>query len=143
MENEDRRKADEAFRIRIIEQLSESKVLLLQGKESLRNIEAQLGEHGRHITDIQHTLWGGPGIGDVGLLEQHRKTVRNWAIFTWVGVFILSAFGHIIAPLYNAAISKWAFESVGERWAREQKRPKIRKYIIHESSQPSSSEQVP
>jgi hypothetical protein len=137
MDNEDRRKQDEQFRIRIIEQLSESKTLLLQGKESLRNIEAQLGEHGLRIKEIQQTLWGGPGIGDVGLLELHRKTVRNWAIFIWIGVFILSAVGHIIAPLYNAAVDKWAFNSVGEKWAREQKRPRVRKYIINETPPPS------
>lgn len=130
MPDEDRRKADEQFRIRIIEQLAETKTIVTQGKESLKLIENQLTDHGIKITDIQHALWGGPGIGDIGLLEQHRKTVKRWAIFSWVGVFVLSLIGHLISPIYNKLVADWTYNSVSERWIREQKRPRVRHYKV-------------
>lgn len=138
MIDDERRKHDEQFRIRIIEQLAETKAIVTEGKDSLKSIQRELAEHGSKIVDVQHALWGGPGIGDIGLLEQHRRTVRNWAIFIWIGVGVVSFAGHLISPLYNKFIAEYLYNSVSEKWLREQNRPKVRKYVIHESSSESS-----
>jgi hypothetical protein len=135
--DDERRKNDEAFRLRIIEQQAEIKALLTQADKSLREIHDQLNTHGLKIVDLEHALWGGPGVGDIGLLERHRRLARNWTIAVALSAFLFSALGRIISPLYDKWIADWAFNSVSERWEREQKRPRVTHYHIHETVTPS------
>lgn len=136
MDNEERRKADEAFKFRIIEQNAEIKALVSSTNTRIEELSKDITAHTVAIAEVRYAMWGGPKEADIGLLEKHRKLSRNWTIAMAVCAFLFSALGKIVSPLYNAAISSWAYNSVGERWAREQKRPKNTHYHIHEKITP-------
>lgn len=130
MADDDRRKADESFRYRIIEQQAEIKALLTQSRESLESIKLAQAQQGIKITSIEHTLWGGPGVEDIGILEQHRRLAKNWTIAMAICTFIFSAVGKSVAPLVNKWVNDYIFNSPSEKWRVEQKRPRVRKYVV-------------
>lgn len=140
MPDDDRRKADETFRYRIIEQQAEIKALLTQSREALENIKRTQAEQGLKITGVEHTLWGGPGVGDIGILEQHRRLAKNWTIAMGICTFIFSAVGKSVEPLLQQLVTSWTYNSTSERWLREQKRPKIKRYVIHNTPPPPKEE---
>lgn len=136
MESEDRRKADENFKFKIVEQHAEIKALLSSSNAQIRDLSDDLKTHSMAISEIRWALWGGPKESDIGLLEKHRKLARNWTIAVSVCAFAFSALGKIVSPLYEKAVADWAYHSVGTRWMVEQRRTKVRKYIIHQTIAP-------
>lgn len=130
MSDEDRRKNDEAFRIRIIEQQAEIKALVGEAKLGVSELKADIAEHGRKISDIESALWGYPKGDSIGLLEQHRKLAKNWSIVVALCAFIFSAFGKSAAPLIEKFVTDWTYNSVSEKWLREQQKPNVRHYHI-------------
>lgn len=138
MDNEERRKADEAFKYRIIEQNAEIKVLVSSTNTRIEDLSKELNAHTVAIAEIRYAMWGGPKESDIGLLEKHRKLARNWTIAISLCAFLFSALGKIISPLYDKFIADWAYNSVGERWSREQKRPRVTHYKIYEAPPTSS-----
>lgn len=131
MSDEDRRRNDETFRLRIIEQQAEIKALVGEAKLGVSELKADIAEHGRKISDIESALWGYPKGDSIGLLEQHRKLAKNWSIVVALCAFVFSAFGKSAAPLIEKIVTDWTYNSVSEKWLREQQRPKIRKITVH------------
>lgn len=138
MSDDERRKADESFKFRVIEQHAEIKALLGSQNAELKAVSDDIKSHSMAISEIRWALWGGPKESDIGLLEKHRRLARNWTIAVSICAFAFSALGKIISPLYEKAVSMWAYNSVSEKWMREQQRPRVRKYVIHESPPPDS-----
>jgi hypothetical protein len=134
MENyEERRKADEQFRLKIVEQHGEIKALLSSSTARLEELSKEINAHTVAIAEIRYAMWGGPRESDVGLLEKHRKLARNWTIAVAVSAFVFSALGKLISPLYDKAVTEWIYNSPSEKWSREQARPKVRIYRIKET----------
>lgn len=131
MSDEERRKHDEIFRFKIIEQQAEIKALISETKEGIHHLKESIAEHGIKITNIESAIWGYPKSDSIGLLENHRKMARNWVIVGSVCAFIFSAFGKSAAPLIEKFITDWSYNSVSERWLRQQKRPRVRIYKIY------------
>lgn len=140
MSDEERRKADEAFKYRIVEQNAEIKAIVSATNSRISELATDIKDHAMAIAEIRYAMWGGPKESDIGLLEKHRKLARNWTIAVAVCAFLFSALGKIVSPLYDKFVADWAYNSVSERWTREQRRPKVRVYHIHENAQPPSSE---
>ena len=130
MSDEERRRNDEAFKLKLIEQQGEIKSLLGQSHIQIAGLSNKIDKHAMDISEIRWALWGGPKESDIGLLEKHRKLARNWTIAVSICAFAFSALGKIISPLYEKAVADWAHNSISERWLREQQRPKIRHYTI-------------
>ena len=135
MDNE-RRREDDRF-VRIIEQNGEIKALISSTNSRIESLSKDLKEHAVAIAEIRYSLWGGPKESDIGLIEKHRKLNRNWVIAMSICAFIFSALGKIISPLYDKVVTDWAFNSPSEKWSREQKRPRVRRYIINEQPTPT------
>ncbi len=136
MADEDRRKNDEAFRFRIIEQLGEIKAISSSTNARIEKLNADVAGNSLAISEIRWALWGGPKESDIGLLEKHRKLARNWTIAVSVCAFLFSALGKIISPLYEKAVATWAYNSVSERWLRQQQRPRVRVYKVIRKKEP-------
>lgn len=130
MDSDDRRKNDENFRFRIIEQHGEIKALLSAQNTKIDELSREINHHSLAISEIRWALWGGPKESDVGLLEKHRKLARNWTIAVSLCAFLFSALGKLVSPLYEKAVASWAYNSVSEKWLREQQRPKVRIYRV-------------
>lgn len=136
MPDEERRKHDEAFRFKIIEQQAEIKGLISETKDGIHHLKETVADHGIKITNIESALWGYPKSDSVGLLESHRKLARNWAIVVAICSFIFSAFGKSASPVIEKLITDWSYNSVSERWLREQKRPKVKVYKVYRKKEP-------
>ena len=139
MSDEERRKADEAFKYRIIEQSAEIKAIVSSTNARLEDLSKEINAHSLAIAEIRYAMWGGPSLSDVGLLEKHRRLARNWTIAVGVCAFLFSALGKIASPLYDKLISDWAFNSVSEHWKREQARPKVKIYRIYPKTDPKET----
>lgn len=133
-DDSERRKADENFRFRVIEQHAEIKALLGSSTSQLKTLADDISAHTLAITEIRWCLWGGPKESDVGLLEKHRKLNRNWTIIIAVCAFLFSALGRLISPLYDKAVTDYIYNTPSEKWKQEQKRPKVRVYHIRETA---------
>jgi hypothetical protein len=131
----DRRKNDDNF-LRIIEQQGEIKSLLSSSNTRIEELTKVIAGHSMAISEIRWALWGGPKESDVGLLEKHRKLARNWTIAVSLCAFLFSALGKIVSPLYEKAVASWAYNSVSERWLRQQQRPKVRVYKVIRKKEP-------
>lgn len=88
--------------------------------------------------ELHYSIYGGPKSNDVGLQEKLRKA--RWierAVFTTICAVVVFL-GNLIKPVYEKAITDWAFFSPSEKWAREQKRPKIirKTYVIRRQAPP-------
>jgi hypothetical protein len=142
--DEDRRKFDEAFKFRIVEQQAEIKTLIAGQSVELKSVKEEQARQAISIAEIRYAMWGGPKESDVGLLEKHRRLVRNWAIIISVSAFVFAALGRIISPLYDKMITDWAFNSPSERWMRETQQPKVRVYKIYRKKElPEPPEESP
>lgn len=141
MVDEERRKADEAFRIRIIEQQAEIKMLVGETRSGLSDLKADIAEQGRKISDIESTLWGYPKSDSIGLLEQHRKLAKNWSIVVALCAFIFSAIGKSFSPVIEKLVTDWSYNSVSERWLKQQKRPRVRIYKIYPKKEPDPADE--
>ncbi len=143
MSDEERRRNDESFKLKLIEQQGEIKALLSTSNARIEELTKELSGHSMAISEIRWALWGGPKESDVGLLEKHRKLARNWTIVISVFAFIFSAFGKSAAPLIEKVITDWTYNSVSERWLREQQRPKVKHYTIHIGKDKDDSNEPP
>ena len=131
--SDDKRRAsdsEDAFRIRIVEQLAEI-------KGDVKEIKASSADHGVKIMNVESALWGYPKGDGIGLLERHRVMKRNWAIIVAVCAFAFSALGKIVSPLYDKWVSDWAFNSPSQKWLRESQRPKRTVYKIYQKPEPA------
>jgi len=91
--------------------------------------QRQIDELNLRITRIEKVLYGLDGE-NVGLLEKHRALKKQWTIIVSVCIFVFSALGRIISPLYDKFVSDWVYNSPSQRWEREQKRPRVKVFKI-------------
>lgn len=103
MSEEDRRKNDETFKLKVVEQNARLEAMLKNVEQHLEKLDDVIQVNSFKIADIQYALHGGPKPDDIGLFEKHRIIVRNWAIAVTVFSIILK-FGGDIA---KDALSKW------------------------------------
>lgn len=123
--DEERRKFDADFKFKIIEQQAKLEALLTHNNRITDEIKGTQADHGRKIANLEHALWGGPGIEDVGILEQIRRNAKTWTIIVSICVFIFSAIGKLISPVVSHWITDYIFNSPSEKWKVEQKRPRV------------------
>lgn len=135
MSDDDRRKADEAFKFKIIEQLAEI-------KGDIKEIKADTKEHGERVLNIETALWGYPKGDSPGLLEKHRSMLKMWAIIISIASFLAAATARIISPIYDKLVSDWAFNSPSEKWVRESARPKVKIYKIYRKSDAAEAQET-
>lgn len=128
--DDERRKFDADFKFRIIEQQAKLEALLTHNNKATDEIKSAQTDHGRKISNLEHALWGGPGIEDVGILEQIRRNAKIWTIIVSVCVFIFSAIGKSVAPLIGKFVTDYIVSSPSEKWRVEQKRHKVRVYKV-------------
>lgn len=139
--NEDRRKNDEAFRLKIVEQQAEIKTLLSGNTESLKALQTELTQYNMRLLNVEHTLWGGPGSDNVGLLERHRRLQRNWAVFFSILIFLGNWLGDFAKKFTAQWFNSVEYNSPAQRWKADQKRPKVRVYKIYQKApQPDEDE---
>jgi len=131
--DDERRKIDEAFKFKIVEQQAEIKGDVKEIKEAVR-------DHGMRLLNVETALWGYPKGDSIGLLEKHRKLARNWAIVISICAFVFSAVGRLISPLYDKWVADWAFNSPSEKWLRETRRPKVRIFKLYRNPEKESTE---
>lgn len=142
MSEEDRRRNDEAFKLKLIEQQGEIKALLSSSNAKIEELAKELSLHAMSLSEIRWALWGGPKESDVGLLEKHRRLQRNWTFVVSVFAFIFSAFGKSAEPLISKYVSDRVYNSASQKWMREQKRPRVRVYKIYRKAEPKEDEDV-
>lgn len=130
MSDEERRRNDEAFKLKLIEQQGEIKALLSSSHTKIEELKQELAAHSMAIAEIRWALWGGPRESDVGLIEKHRKLNRNQTIAVCICAFAFSTLGKLVSPLYEKAVASWAYNSVSEKWLREQQRPIHKHYTL-------------
>lgn len=130
MDSEDRRRNDEAFKLKLIEQQGEIKALLSSSNTKIEKLSEDRARDAMAISEIRWALWGGPKESDIGLIEKHRKLARNWTIAVSICAFTFSALGKLVSPLYEKAVATWAYNSVSEKWLREQQRPIHKHYTL-------------
>lgn len=111
-------------------------------KEAINGIREDVKDHGLKIVNIESALWGYPRGDGIGLLEKHRKLTKNWTIAISVCVFIFSALGRIISPLYDKWVADWAYNSPSEKWLRESRRPKVTVLKIIRKREPEPTEET-
>ncbi len=132
-EPRDRRVADEAFKFQIVGDLAEI-------KGDVKSIKADVKGQETRVLNIESALWGYPKSDAAGLLEKHRSMLRTWAIIIATVSFLAAAVARIISPLYDKAVSDWAFNSPSEKWVRESARPKVKVIKLYMNKQPTKGE---
>ena len=129
----ERRKADELFRLKIIEAQGELKALLTQNITEIRHLATQLGEQGLKISKIETALWGYPASEEAGLLEKNRNQNRKWALLLFFANVLAWGVISLIKPLYEHVIVDWIYNSPSEKYLLNHSRPKITHYHIKET----------
>lgn len=144
MSDEDRRRPDEIFRLKVVEQQGEIKALQQQTNSEIRGLAERINEHTKKISDIETALWGYPKSDEEGLLSKFREESRSqgkkWAIFFIILNMVVGATVFLMKPFYDKWASDIVFNSPSQKWLAEQRRPKVRKYIIHEAPRESSQD---
>lgn len=124
--NEDRRRNDEAFKMRIVESQAEIKTLIATTNQHLNDLNTEIANHARALLEIQHCLWGGPRESDIGLLEKHRRLNRNWTIAMGVVAFLWASLGKAVSPILQKWAEDYYANSPAHKWMVEQSRPKVK-----------------
>lgn len=130
MPDEDRRKNDEAFRLKVVEQQGEIKQLIHQQIAEVKTLAEKIQDHGIKIVNIESALWGYPKTEDGGLLEKSRNQNRKWLIlFSIMNVLWWGLIG-LIKPIYTKWVTDYVYNSPSSRWMAEQRRPKVRHITV-------------
>lgn len=95
------------------------------------NLTEKTASNTKRISDIEEEVWGYPKGKGEGLLQKVRDSNRKWTIAMAICLFIVSALGRLISPLYDKFVSDWVYNSPSEKWLREQQRPKIKRIQVH------------
>lgn len=98
------------------------------------NLTEKTASNSKRLTDIEEEIWGFPKGKGEGLLQKVRDNNRKWTIVWAIGIFIVSALGRIISPLYDKFVTDWVYNSPSEKWLREQQRPKSKVYKIYQNA---------
>ena len=115
--DQDRRVADEKFRMDLAERLAVIEVSQKLYHDELKSIcEALLKDINTlkaSQADVELTLYGNRNT--VGLLEQFRRLLLKIGIGVVIATGIVSVAGRLISPLYDKVVKDWATASPTEK----------------------------
>lgn len=105
---DDRRVADERFRIDISQRLSaietSQKLYHSELKSIIENIFEETADLKRQVHTLHCTIYGGPGADNIGLLERFRALLTKMGIYTTISFAVISLF----FKLFGADLAKFA-----------------------------------
>lgn len=134
---DDRRVADENFRRELAERMKALEIEVRESRGEIKETRAEIMAVKMSQMDLHYTLFGGPEPDKAGLLERFRSVALRDRWIVWLVAAAIGFLGKLASPLYSKWVADWAYNSVSEKWKREQERPKIRHYHIIQKVEPN------
>lgn len=103
--DEERRKADESFKFKMVEQMASVQVMLKNIETHMDKLDDNVTTNYLQVKDIGYALYGGPRPDDKGLLEKHRDLAKKWAWLIAVIGVLANSVGYVVKEYLRKAIN--------------------------------------